>query len=141
MVITEQIKRELAVLARKYGIALLVLFGSQATGQTNKKSDIDIAYSPREPMSLEKENAMAVTLFDVFKTTRIDLVNLSIASPLLLKQIMEKGKVLFEAKSSLFEELFLYANKVYRESAQLRELERDEVLRRIQQYKQELSHA
>lgn len=141
MIITEQLKKELAAVAREYDIALFVLFGSQAREDTHKKSDVDVAYSSQKPMLFQKENEMAIKLHEIFRTSHVDIVNLSIASPLLLKQITEKGKVLFEAKPSLFEELFLYANKVYRESAQLRELERDEVLRRIQQYKQELSYA
>lgn len=141
MVITEQIKKELVVLARSYGIALFVLFGSQARGDAHKKSDVDLAYSSLEPLSLQKESEMAVELHEIFRTTHVDIVNLSAAPPLLLKQITSGGVPLFEAKASLFEELYLYANKVYRESARLRELERDEVLRCIQQYKHELSHA
>lgn len=141
MVITAQMKEKLAEIAREYGIALFVLFGSQARGDAQKKSDIDLAYSSIHPMPLEKENRMAVALHEIFRTSQVDIVNLSAAAPLLLKLITSEGTPLFEAKPSLFEELYLYANKVYRESARLRELERDEVLRCMRQYKQELSHA
>ena len=139
--ITEQLKKELATLAKQYGIALFVLFGSQARGDAHKKSDIDIAYSARNPMPLHTENEMAVALHEIFGTSHVDIVNFSTASPLLLKLVTEEGTPIFEAKSSLFDELYLYANKVYRESSRLRELARDEVLQSIRQYKKELSHA
>jgi predicted nucleotidyltransferase len=141
MVITEQMRENIAEIARRYGIALFVLFGSQATGQTHKKSDADIAYSSLQPLLLQRENRMAVELHEIFRMSRVDIVNLSAAGPLLLKQVTEAGIPLFEAKPSLFNELYLYAKKVYREARPLFELRRRYVLRKAQQYKKELSHA
>ena len=35
-------KNEMAEIAEKYGLDFIVLFGSQATGRTHPKSDVDI---------------------------------------------------------------------------------------------------
>lgn len=141
MVITEQIKEKLAEVAREYGIALFVLFGSQARGDARKKSDVDLAYSSLKPLSLQKENEMAVELHKLFRTTHLDIVNLSAAPPLLLQRVTNGGVPLFEAKPSLFNELYLYANKVCREARPLFELRRRYVLHKVRQYKNELPHA
>ena len=142
MVITEQLKKEIAEIARKYNIALFVLFGSQARGDVHKKSDVDIAYSSREPLPLHEENKMAVALQQLFRTSHVDIVNLSAAtSPLLLKNITDEGMPLFEAKPSLFNELFLYALRVYREAKPLFALREEYLFQRINQYKRDLAHA
>jgi len=44
MLITDEIKENIAQLATKYGLDLVVLFGSQARGVIHSKSDIDVAY-------------------------------------------------------------------------------------------------
>ena len=48
-------------LANKYNLKLLVLFGSQATGQTHEDSDTDIAYFLL-PRSLFDESKLIVDL-------------------------------------------------------------------------------
>lgn len=141
MIVNEKLKKEVTELGRKYSLALLVLFGSQARGDSRKRSDFDIAYSSIKPLELGEENRMAVELHSIFKTTGVDLVNIGKAYPLLLKKIVEEGVVLYEAKESLFNNLYLYGMKLYRESLPLNELRRRYVLRRTDQFKKELGHA
>ena len=115
-------KNKVADIAKKYGLALVVLFGSRPRGDARAKSDFDIAYSSLKPLAFMEENNMVIALHEVCKTSDVDIVNISNAGPLLLKQIVDEGVVLYEAKESLFNNLYLYAMNQYRESTSLNEL-------------------
>lgn len=132
-------KNKIADIAKRHNLALVVLFGSRARGDARIKSDFDIAYSSVSPMDLSEENSMAVELHAVFKSSNVDVVNLSNAGPLLLKKIVDESCVLYEAKESLFNGLYLYAMRIYRESEFLNKLRRDFVLNRINQYKKDVA--
>ncbi len=141
MIIIDDMRQKIKAIAQKHGLALVALFGSEARGDVHKGSDIDIAYSSKTPMELSEECKMAVELHDAFRTTRVDLVNIGKASPLLLKKIMDDGVALYEARESLFNNLYLYAMNIYRESLPLNELRRQYVLRRMEEFKKEIAHA
>ncbi len=128
-------------IAKKYNLALLVLFGSRARGDALEKSDFDVAYSSIAPMDLVEESEMAVELHEIFKTINVDMVNLSNANPLLMKKIVDEGVVLYEAKESLFNSLYLYAMRIYRESEFLNKVRREYVLSRINQHKKDAARA
>ena len=129
----------IAEIAKKHGLALVALFGSRVRGDARKKSDFDIAYSSIKPIDLSEENRMATEFYSVFKTTDVDFVNLANTSPLLLMKIMDEGIPLYEAKESLFNSLYLYAIKIYRESEFLNKLRLDYVLNRVNQYKKDVA--
>ena len=122
-------------LAKKYGLELVLLFGSRADGSQREKSDFDIAYSSLKPLAFMEENKMAIALHEVCKTSDVDIMNISNAGPLLLKQIVDEGVVLYEAKESIFNNLYLYAMNQYRESAVLNELRRSYVLLMANRFK------
>ena len=107
----ENIKPKIAKLAEKYGLSLVLLFGSQATGKTHPRSDVDIAYLSEKPVDLMEESAISVALMDIFKTSFIDLVSLRNASPLLQKEIADNATVVYESKKSLFNEFIINAFK------------------------------
>ena len=98
-------KEKIAEVAKKHGLALLVLFGSRARGDERQKSDFDVAYSSVKNLSLHEENQMAVELHEVLKTINVDLVNLHHTGPLLLKKITEEGIPLYEIRQSVFNQL------------------------------------
>ncbi len=128
-------KNKVADIAKKYGLALVVLFGSRARGDARAGSDFDIAYSSLKPLAFMEENKMAIALHEVCKTSDVDIMNISNAGPLLLKQIVDEGVVLYEAKESIFNNLYLYAMNQYRESAVLNELRRSYVLLMANRFK------
>ncbi|MEK7586699.1 MAG: nucleotidyltransferase domain-containing protein [Patescibacteria group bacterium] len=101
-------------LANKYNLKLLVLFGSQATGQTHKDSDTDIAYFSFAPLSLFDESKLIVDLQEIVKNN-VDLVDLRRANPLLKNQIFQNGKALFESTNGLFVDSYLQARRSYDE--------------------------
>ncbi len=75
-------------------VKLIYLFGSQANGLSNQKSDIDIAV-------LEPNKIDPVTRFDIQETLAtkfnkdVDLVDLLSASTVMQNQIIQQGILLF----------------------------------------------
>jgi len=141
MNISDSQKKDIAFVARKYALRLLVLFGSQARGEAHKESDIDIAYSAAKAMDMTEENRMALELGSIFGTSKLDFVNLLNSNPLLLKRIVSEGIVLYEAEESFFNNLYLYAMNVYRESKIIQELRQYLVMRRNEQFKKDIAYA
>jgi len=85
---------DLSNLAKEYGIELLVLFGSRATGRARPESDADLAIRLTQPIKLEKELMLRRDLTNILGHL-VDLVFLDKASPLLLKKISQTGKILY----------------------------------------------
>lgn len=131
--------RNIATIAKKHGLALVVLFGSRARGDAREKSDFDIAYSSIKPFSFDEENIMAGELHSALKTSDVDIVNLTTAGPFLLKKIVDEGIPLYEAKESLFNSLYLYAMRIYRDSTVLGELRRHYVLHLADKFKKDVA--
>lgn len=125
----------IAEIAQKHGLALVVLFGSQANGFTHTESDVDIAYFSDRKLSFEEETTLNSDLIPVFKNDKISLVNIKKAPPLLLKQIATNAIVLYEKNPHLFTEIFLYALRTYEEAKPLFELREHYLKRRIGEYK------
>lgn len=136
----DKIKQEIAKLADKYKLSLVLIFGSQASGKIHSGSDIDVAYSSSTPLSLEDESRLALDLADILKTDLVDLVSLRASSPLLLKEIVDNAVVLYESEKSLFSEFRLYSFKKYFESKRLFELRRNFLNKKLGQYDKELKY-
>ena len=117
-------------LAKKYGLELVLLFGSRADGSHREKSDFDIAYLSRPNLDLTKESELIVDLMPLLKSNHIDLVNLKTAPPLLYYAIFKNSKVLYEKQPLLFVSLRVYAFKKYIEAKPLYE----ERFRRIKKF-------
>jgi len=120
----QQQNSELEQLAKKYGITLLLLFGSTVKGQTHKESDADVAYLSKKPLTLREESEMSVALQPILKNRTIDLVNIRMAPPLLLYAITDHGKILYQSDPLVFYELRAYAFKRYIEAEPLFELKK-----------------
>ena len=133
--LTEKEKKELEKLAGKYGLKLLVLFGSSVTGKTHKESDVDIAYLSAKNLDLREEAGMTLDLAPILKSQRIDLVNIHRAPPLLLYAISSHGQVLYQSDPFKFFELRAYAFKQYVEAKPLFELKEQRLKEYIQSIK------
>ncbi|MBZ4686928.1 MAG: hypothetical protein PWQ96_763 [Clostridia bacterium] len=90
-------------------IRLAVLFGSQVSGETREDSDFDIAIlidkssypqASIEIGKLKRKLIRELSLF--FETSKIDLVLLNRASPLLKFQVARTGKVIYQKNRSEF---------------------------------------
>ncbi len=117
--LTVEKKSEIASLARKYGITLFVLFGSQATGRTHAQSDADFAFVSKHALSPHEIAHYAFDLSAVAHFSHIELTDIHDAPPLLLKQVAVTGILLYEAEPSVYALFRIYAIKRYMEAQKL----------------------
>ena len=90
---------KLRSLAKKYHLALLVMFGSQASDKAHSESDLDLAFYAFGKVNEEK---LYEDIIHLFKRADIDLVNLSTNHNHLLRfEALHKGVVLYEAEKGL----------------------------------------
>ncbi len=131
----EAVKPKIAELAKRYGLTLVVLFGSQVTGKTHRESDVDVAYMSERKLSFDDEAFLNFNLTEIFHNDKVSLVNMKAASPLLLKQVVTNAVVLHERTPHLFVEMFLYGLRIYEEAQPIFELRDAYLTRRLNEYK------
>jgi len=107
----ENIKSKAGILAKKYGIDMIILFGSYADNTATPKSDVDFAYTKSEPLSFENQISLGNELAPLFGTEAVDVVYLNQTSPVFMYQIMKKAKLLFSRNPIFFHNYFSYAIK------------------------------
>jgi predicted nucleotidyltransferase len=102
--------------ASKYGLDLIVLFGSHASGRARARSDVDIAVR-RQPARIEPDSLkleIGGTLERAFpEAAEVDVVFLNEASSLLLFQVATTGRPLYERRPLLFWQFQSYAARRY----------------------------
>lgn len=116
----EAVKPHIAKLAEKYGLTMVVLFGSQATGHTHKKSDVDVGYLASRDFDYAEQYAITEALMQLFRHPDVELVNLDKVSPELKKQVADHAIILFDKTGSLFDIFSIHANRLYMETKPLR---------------------
>ena len=82
------------------GLRLAILYGSAATGRMRPDSDVDIAILFDRPLSTEKKMELISRLERELKRD-VDLVDLFDLSGTILKQILTKGRVLFQSTTGV----------------------------------------
>lgn len=115
----ETIKPIVKRLAQGFGLSLVALFGSQASGKTHKKSDVDIAFLSDEKMGLYDIAKMQIEFEQILKIGKIELVDLRNAPPLLLKEIAKNSVLLYERDALALACFKIHAFKRYMESKKL----------------------
>ncbi|PIU16383.1 hypothetical protein COT20_00435 [bacterium (Candidatus Gribaldobacteria) CG08_land_8_20_14_0_20_39_15] len=88
-------KKEIKKIAQKYNLAMVLLFGSQARGRVKPDSDIDIAYSTQNPLSIKEKLDLNNDLGNFFRKDNVDQIDIKSANPLLLYEISRNSKLLF----------------------------------------------
>ena len=126
----EAIKPQIAEIARKHKLDLVVLFGSQARGKTHPKSDVDIGYIGPKSFDMNASFKAEGEISHLLKREDVEFVNLRRVSPLMKKVVCDEGAVLYERESGVFTLFKLYALKMYAETKPLRAL-RYESLKRF----------
>ena len=130
----EKFKPAIKELAEKYQLSLVVLFGSQVTGKTHSESDFDIAYYANRKVDFNDKIMINTMLTGILENINVQLVDIKTASPLLLKKIVNQAVVLYEVCPNLFDELYIYAQRVYAEAEPLFELREHYVTNKIKNY-------
>lgn len=103
--IVSTFKKDLRLLAEKFNLKFLVLFGSRANGTFNNSSDWDFAYFPKSDFSLEDEIDLFDSIMFILKDEKIDLINLKSQEDYLIrKNVSKKSILIYEEKSGIFSE-------------------------------------
>ena len=102
-------------------VRLLVLFGSAATGRARAHSDVDVAVLCDGPADLD---AIFVVVAPRLETSRLDLVDLRRAGPLLAFQVARTGVSLFEREPGEFRQFQSLASRRYADTKKLRDAQR-----------------
>ncbi|MEA2064830.1 MAG: nucleotidyltransferase domain-containing protein [Patescibacteria group bacterium] len=110
--------RDLSEVFKKYNTIFAYLFGSQATGKADKKSDFDFAvmlpkkYGKNKRFDIRLK--MMTELSELLNYRKMDVVILNDISSLLLKYaIIYEGKVIYENRSDLRVDYATYIQSEY----------------------------
>lgn len=100
-------------ISKKYGLSLVLAFGSQVSGKTHRNSDLDIAVMLKKDIDNYRiYSSILFGISEIFPEKKIDLVIINHANPLLLKKILEKTILLYGSKKDLLL-LKIYSFKKY----------------------------
>ncbi len=121
----EKFKEVASSVAKQHALLLMILFGSQATGQTHRQSDVDIAVLADRLLSINELIKIGYELEKVVRLGPIEMVDLKSAPPLLLKAVATEGKLLYECRSQLFAEFQIRALRRYFDTKPLRKLQEE----------------
>jgi predicted nucleotidyltransferase len=121
---------DLTPIIEKYNLNLLLSFGSYGTERFTPESDIDLAYQAKQNLSPNEELQLLKDLIFLYRRDRIDLVDLSKASPLLMFEVATNGKVLYEENDS-FLHFKLKASARYADTGHLRRMRREYLNREL----------
>ena len=114
----DEIKEKLASLFREETLQIVLLFGSQSSGQVHPESDIDLGFLYDEPVDiLDLTNKVTRLLHK----DRVDVVDLRRANPLLCYSAVRQGKLLFERSPGLFHSFYSLSFRRYIDTKKLRE--------------------
>jgi predicted nucleotidyltransferase len=106
-------RQGLADLGRRFGLRLVVAFGSRVTGRAHPDSDLDVAILPSQaPVSFATLADISAELSRLFRGVEIDIGLIPRADPLFLKKIFETGQLLV-GDQRLFADYRVYAHRRY----------------------------
>lgn len=125
MKMNDEIRLGIAEIAERFGLSLVVLFGSVAAGADRPDSDIDIGvrFKDGDP-GLSRTLDVQGEISNLFRERDVDLSILNRADPFFMKKIAERCEFLYEepGKGSAF---LLLAFKRYQDHRKYLEMERD----------------
>ncbi len=115
---------DLAGIAKRHGIRLVLQFGSSVTGKEHARSDVDIAVLLERPHLSSAEYAELLhELQRHFPDREVDLALINHADPLFLKKITDDCEILCGPMKELHK-LKIYAFKRYQDHRKYFEQER-----------------
>ena len=114
----EKIREGLAPLFSEKGLRFVLLFGSVATQNANKHSDIDLAFHFDAPIDILDLTNRVINLL---QTDNVDVVDLRRASPLLMVASVKHGKLLYERSPGVFHEFCSLAVRRFVDTKKLRD--------------------
>jgi predicted nucleotidyltransferase len=120
---------DLAEIAARYGLRLVLQYGSTVSGRTHARSDLDIAVLFEGDGASRADIAgLHADLQRLHEGREVDLALLNHADPLFLKKILERCRLLFGSPRALAE-LRMYGFRRYQDHRRFLALERPYVKR------------
>lgn len=118
--VSSEKNKQIAAVCRKFGVKVLLLFGSQLEGKIHSESDIDVAFAG-DKLSFDRLAEFNTELQKIFSHEKVDTVNLVPLNPLILKRIFDNHRILYLEDRFLYHTLSSYAIKSYIETKFMRE--------------------
>ncbi len=112
--------RKLRPIAKRYGLRLIVLFGSQVSVRLHPDSDVDVAVWSDGSLKFARRLELWQELSEAFRA-EVDLAVLDHAEPLLLYQVARNGRLLFENERGQWNEFKGYAYRYYWDTQKFRD--------------------
>lgn len=107
---------KLAGVCHDFGLELLILYGSHATGQTHAQSDIDVGFvQARGALMFAEHGKLYAQLEPLLPRGELDLVDLRRVPGLLRHLACERGRLLFEAIPGAFARFRVLAWNIYQD--------------------------
>ncbi|MBT9159917.1 MAG: type VII toxin-antitoxin system MntA family adenylyltransferase antitoxin [Dehalococcoidia bacterium] len=91
----EKLEPLIGEVCERYGLSLFYLFGSYASGQTSKLSDLDVAVLREQGLELDRLLDLTGELQEIFEEEAVDLVDLRKAPLTLIHRVLKEGKCLY----------------------------------------------
>ena len=127
----EEIKKVGRKIGEKYGLRLMLLYGSRAKGAAKKDSDIDIAVLGNSSLRLGDITGIINDFMDALSVNEIDVKSLHKTNPLFRRQVVE-GAILLYGEELDFAKFRGYAFRDYIESKSLFELKEKMVKKQLE---------
>jgi len=125
-------KEKIEEIAKKHGLKLLLLFGSQASGKTHKFSDFDFGFISKKELSYLDRSVLVHDLAGLVKNSKVEDVDLMKAGPFLLREIIRNNKLLFEQEYA-YADFYSRAVRTYFEAKPFFELQSEIYAKNIKQ--------
>lgn len=103
--------------ARKYGVTLVVVYGSVVSGETHAESDVDLAIMTKDKPDGKLYQDLYRDLAPIFSGQPVDIRFMNDADPLFLMQVVKNGVLVYGDKDK-FDDLKIYANRRYVDDGQ-----------------------
>lgn len=131
-------EKELLPIAKKFGVRLVVLFGSVARGKTHEESDIDVGVLMERVPTFNQRLKLWQALCELFQA-EIDLAILNHPKPLFGFRVASEGKVLFESAAQEWEKWKSYAVRYYWDTAKFRDDLKSSLARKVERARYAIS--
>ena len=129
----ENIKSAIKGVAKKYGLSLVLLYGSQVKGDIHKESDIDVAVLGAKPISTDDLIALSNEFAQIFEVYEIDVKSLHNTDALFRYQVMSNSLLLY-GRSYDYHSFKAYAFRSYHDSSDLLRLKEVLIKKRIHSF-------
>ena len=115
-------------LARRYGIELVIAFGSRVRGDARPNSDLDLGVLFKQLPSLRQLSALETRLLDLFQDD-VHLVSLNFANPELRIAAAREGEILYQRSRADWTRFVVQNLHLLHDARYLRQYDNDLIVR------------